>query len=51
MNNLYFAGGSLDVYKRIPEHVLGRIAVSVSFHEILKISLLVVDPMNNKHLN
>lgn len=31
MNNLSFAGGSLDVYKRIPEHVLGRIAVAVSF--------------------
>lgn len=26
-----FSGGSLDVYKRIPEHVLGRIAVAVSF--------------------
>lgn len=24
-------GGSLDVYKKIPEHVLGRIAVAVSF--------------------
>ncbi len=37
MSNLSFAGGSLDVYKRIPEHVLGRIAVAVSFHDILKI--------------
>lgn len=42
MNYFYFAGGSLDVYKKIPEHVLGRIAVAVSFHEILKISPLIV---------
>lgn len=27
---LSLAGGSLDVYKKIPEHVLGRIAVAVS---------------------
>lgn len=28
--DLSHSGGSLDVYKRIPEHVLGRIAVAVS---------------------
>lgn len=28
--DLSLAGGSLDVYKKIPEHVLGRIAVAVS---------------------
>uniref|UniRef100_A0A8C6LJU0 Mitogen-activated protein kinase kinase 5 n=1 Tax=Nothobranchius furzeri TaxID=105023 RepID=A0A8C6LJU0_NOTFU len=28
-SNSSHAGGSLDVYKRIPEHVLGRIAVAV----------------------
>lgn len=42
MNNVCFAGGSLDVYKRIPEHVLGRIAVAVSLHDILKITQLVL---------
>ncbi|XP_034733552.1 dual specificity mitogen-activated protein kinase kinase 5 [Etheostoma cragini] len=39
----FMDGGSLDVFKRIPEHVLGRIAVAVRFHEILKISLLLVN--------
>lgn len=45
MNNVSFAGGSLDVYKRIPEHVLGRIAVAVSFDEILclPISILITE--------
>lgn len=31
--DLSLAGGSLDVYKKIPEHVLGRIAVAVSLHQ------------------
>jgi len=39
---LSVAGGSLDVYKSVPEHVLGRIALAVSFHQRLKISPLVV---------
>lgn len=30
--DLSLTGGSLDVYKKIPEHVLGRIAVAVSLH-------------------
>lgn len=43
MKSLFFLGGSLDVYKRIPEHVLGRIAVAVSFQNtILKNPLEIV---------
>uniref|UniRef100_A0AAR2KUP8 mitogen-activated protein kinase kinase n=1 Tax=Pygocentrus nattereri TaxID=42514 RepID=A0AAR2KUP8_PYGNA len=30
----FMDGGSLDVYRRIPEHVLGRIAVAVSVYKI-----------------
>lgn len=33
-------GGSLDVYRRIPEHVLGRIAVAVSLFFIIFINAL-----------
>lgn len=32
------AGGSLDVYRKIPEHVLGRIAVAVSTFFFLSFS-------------
>lgn len=32
------AGGSLDVYRKIPEHVLGRIAVAVSISLVLYFS-------------
>lgn len=37
-----FSGGSLDVYKKIPEHVLGRIAVAVSFHKALRTCPFIV---------
>lgn len=48
MNNVSFAGGSLDVYKRIPEHVLGRIAVAVSLDEILCLSISILSEKLSK---
>uniref|UniRef100_A0AAR2J2S5 mitogen-activated protein kinase kinase n=1 Tax=Pygocentrus nattereri TaxID=42514 RepID=A0AAR2J2S5_PYGNA len=37
----FMDGGSLDVYRRIPEHVLGRIAVAVSYR--IKCAFLCAD--------
>ncbi len=33
---VFNVGGSLDVYWRIPEHVLGRIAVAVSHETVIE---------------
>uniref|UniRef100_A0A4W4H208 mitogen-activated protein kinase kinase n=1 Tax=Electrophorus electricus TaxID=8005 RepID=A0A4W4H208_ELEEL len=35
----FMDGGSLDVYRRIPEHVLGRIAVAVSLSLLFSVTL------------
>ncbi|KAG9331730.1 hypothetical protein JZ751_017295 [Albula glossodonta] len=37
----FMDGGSLDVYRRIPEHVLGRIAVAVSVWDVKPSNMLV----------